>query len=149
MFPPGGTLAISISHVLAQKANGASFAPIRVGEINSKEALMKLKIAVLATMVLLPGSLMVNHPALAQSKSETIHPDPNASRGGSKSERGGGGVPLPKGSPQSGTVDMGTSKSESTAPNASGKPSTTKNSGKSSDTTVGKDSDQPNQTPKQ
>ena len=38
----------------------------------------------------------------------TIHPDPNASIGGTASERARrGGVPLPEGSPYSGTVEMG------------------------------------------
>jgi hypothetical protein len=41
---------------------------------------------------------------------QTIHPSPKGSEGGSRSERSGeSGVPLPKGSPQSGTVDMGKS----------------------------------------
>lgn len=41
---------------------------------------------------------------------QTIHPSPKGSEGGSRSERAGeSGVPLSKGSPQSGTVDMGKS----------------------------------------
>lgn len=41
---------------------------------------------------------------------QTIHPSAKGSEGGSRSERSGEtGVPLPKGSPQSGTVDMGKS----------------------------------------
>jgi hypothetical protein len=44
---------------------------------------------------------------------------------------------------------MGKSQSDPSAPGASGKKSMTKGSGKSGDTTVGKDTDQPNQTPKQ
>jgi hypothetical protein len=41
---------------------------------------------------------------------QTIHPSPKGSEGGSRSERSGeSSVPLPKGSPQSGTVDMGKS----------------------------------------
>lgn len=41
---------------------------------------------------------------------QTIHPSPKGSEGGSRSERSGeSAVPLPKGSPQSGTVDMGKS----------------------------------------
>ncbi len=44
------------------------------------------------------------------SSSGTIHPSPKGTEGGSRSERSGeSGVPLPKGSPQSGTVDMGKS----------------------------------------
>ena len=46
------------------------------------------------------------------SASETIHPDPNKSKGGSRSERAGD-TPLPEGSPYSGTVEKeqsGTSK---------------------------------------
>ena len=60
--------------------------------------------------------------ALAQSgnKSNTINPDvsgPGASSGGSKSERSGDSsdVPLPKGSPSSGTVEQGRSDSSSGA----------------------------------
>jgi len=41
---------------------------------------------------------------------QTIHPSAKGSEGGSRSERSGeSAVPLPKGSPQSGTVDMGKS----------------------------------------
>jgi hypothetical protein len=107
---------------------------------------MNLKTAIFLATLLAPGY------AFAQSsgtKSDTVHPDPNSSVGGSKSERSGGGVPLPQGSPQSGTVEMGKSQSDPSAPGASGKKSMTKGSGKSGDTTVGKDTDQPNQTPKQ
>jgi hypothetical protein len=51
----------------------------------------------------------------AQSpKGQTINPSANASKGGSQSERTGeSGVPLPKGSPQAGTVDMGRSEGSS------------------------------------
>src|SRR5258706_16153723 len=44
------------------------------------------------------------------TKGETIHPPitgPAGSTGGSKSERGPGNVPLPEGSRESGTVEMG------------------------------------------
>ena len=46
------------------------------------------------------------------TKGETIHPPitgPAGSTGGSKSERGPGNVPLPEGSRESGTVEMGKS----------------------------------------
>jgi hypothetical protein len=39
--------------------------------------------------------------------SKTIHPDVNESVGGSKSERGSGGTPLPEKSPSTGTVEKG------------------------------------------
>lgn len=63
----------------------------------------------LVTGSLLVAAWMTSGTAMAQS-SGTIHPDagagPGASKGGSQSERTGeSGVPLPKGSPQSGTVD--------------------------------------------
>jgi peptidoglycan hydrolase-like protein with peptidoglycan-binding domain len=46
----------------------------------------------------------------AGQSGQTIHPSPKGSQGGSQSERtGDSGVPLPKGSAQSGTVDMGKS----------------------------------------
>jgi hypothetical protein len=105
---------------------------------------MKLKTAIVLAMLLAPGYVFAQ---TSGTKSDTIHPDPNSSVGGSKSERSGGGVPLPKGSPQSGTVEKG--KGTSDPSTASEKKSTTKSSGKSGDTTVGKDTDQPNQTPKQ
>ena len=49
--------------------------------------------------------------AQSQGKSgQTIHPDPSTSVGGSQSERQReSGVPFPQGSPQSGTVEKGTS----------------------------------------
>jgi hypothetical protein len=49
--------------------------------------------------------------AMAQTKSKdskTINPDVNESVGGSKSERGSGGTPLPEKSPMTGTVEEGT-----------------------------------------
>jgi peptidoglycan hydrolase-like protein with peptidoglycan-binding domain len=58
-----------------------------------------------------PGVVLAQ-PA-ATKKDDTIHPPvsgPGASKGGSQSERTGEtGVPLPKGSPSSGTVEMGKS----------------------------------------
>lgn len=63
--------------------------------------------------LLLSGSVLVaawmtSGVAFSQSKSETIHPDASKSKGGSQSERTGeSGVPLPKGSPSSGTVEKG------------------------------------------
>ena len=48
------------------------------------------------------------------SKGQTINPSPKSSQGGSQSERtSDSGVPLPKGSRQSGTVDMGKSEGSS------------------------------------
>ena len=58
--------------------------------------------------VLLAG-WMSTGVAFAQSK-EPIHPDPTGPKGGSSSERTGeSDVPLPKGSPSSGTVEQGKS----------------------------------------
>src|SRR5262245_27044957 len=58
------------------------------------------------------------------SKSGTIHPDASGKSsgvGGSQSERTGeSGVPLPKGSPQSGTVDMGRISSSGTSESSGG-----------------------------
>jgi hypothetical protein len=81
---------------------------------------------------------------------ETIHPELNESKGGSKSEQNQSGVPLPKGDPSTGTVEKGTSRSSdmatpqpsdtTTKKSASG---STKNS--ASDTTKGKDTDQSKQ----
>src|SRR4029453_12523008 len=45
----------------------------------------------------------------SKTENETIHPPLNSSQGGSPSERTGSGVPLPKGSPESGTVEKGKS----------------------------------------
>jgi hypothetical protein len=61
--------------------------------------------------VLLAG-WMSTGVAFAQSK-ESIHPDPTGPKGGSSSERTGeSDVPLPKGSPASGTVEQGKSGSK-------------------------------------
>jgi hypothetical protein len=58
--------------------------------------------------VLLAG-LMSTGVGFAQSK-EPVHPDPTGPKGGSSSERTGeSDVPLPKGSPASGTVEQGKS----------------------------------------
>jgi len=56
-------------------------------------------------------------------------------------------VPLPKGSPSAGTVEKG--KSSSTDPNTEGskKSDSTTTNKSGGDTTKGKDTDQPNQTP--
>lgn len=77
---------------------------------------MKPKIMLISGSLLM-AAWMTPGVMLAQSsgakKGDTIHPDvsgPGASRGGSQSERTGEtGVPLPKGSPSSGTVEMGKS----------------------------------------
>ena len=45
----------------------------------------------------------------SKTDDQTIHPPINSSQGGSRSERTGSGVPLPKGSPESGTVEKGKS----------------------------------------
>jgi hypothetical protein len=83
---------------------------------SEEEKSMKPKI-MLITGSLLMAAWMTPGVMLAQSsgakKGDTIHPDvsgPGASKGGSQSERTGeSGVPLPKGSPSSGTVEMGKS----------------------------------------
>lgn len=87
-----------------------------------------------AKTLLISGSLltaawMATGIAFAQqpgtTKRDTIHPDvsgPGASKGGSQSERSGeSGVPLPKGSPQSGTVEMGKSAGKSSDMRTTGK----------------------------
>ena len=107
---------------------------------------MNVKTALVLSMLLVPGA------AFAQSsgKSDTIHPNPNTSVGGSKSERTNDGNVLPKESPQTGTVEKRTGASDYSQPRSRDKKQTTAPTGrKSGDTTVGKDSDQPNQTPKQ
>lgn len=73
---------------------------------------MKSKVTlIIGTMSV--AAWMTAGAALAQSSGsgkQTIHPDVSGSKGGSQSERTGeSGVPLPKGSPQSGTVEMGKS----------------------------------------
>ena len=75
---------------------------------------------------------------------QTIHPDVNESKGGSKSERGGGAVPLPKGDPSSGTVEEG--KSGETTGSVRSQSDMRKDTGKksASDTSKGKDTDRPN-----
>lgn len=78
---------------------------------------------------------------------ETIHPDLNESKGGSKSERNQSGTPLPKGDPSTGTVEKGSRSSDVTTPDTTTKKSasdTTKRS--TSDTTKGKDTDQSNKS---
>src|ERR1051325_5468837 len=67
--------------------------------------------------VLISGSVLIaawmnTGIAMSQTSGEkepTIHPNPNESVGGSKSERDRSGVPLPKGDPSSGTVEKGKS----------------------------------------
>jgi len=46
------------------------------------------------------------------AKDGVIHPDVNESVGGSKSERGSGGTPLPEKSPMTGTVEKGSGSTE-------------------------------------
>ena len=81
-----------------------------------------------------------------KSNPDTIHPDVNESTGGSKSERSGGGVPLPKGSPSSGTVEKGQGGSTGASQSPKMKNDNT-GSRRPSDTTKGKDTDQPSQGP--
>jgi hypothetical protein len=65
--------------------------------------------------LVLSGSLflatwMTSGLALSQTsgeRSDTIHPDLNESKGGSKSERNQSGVPLPKNDPSSGLSRKG------------------------------------------
>ena len=73
---------------------------------------MNVKTALVLSMLLGPGA------AFAQSsgKSDTIHPNPNTSVGGSKSERTNDGNVLPKESPQTGTVEKGTGASDYSQP---------------------------------
>ena len=70
----------------------------------------------------LVAAWMITGTATAQtSQGQTVHPSPNSSVGASRSERtGNNGAPLPKGSPQSGTVDMGKSGSTDSGGNAVG-----------------------------
>jgi hypothetical protein len=101
--------------------------------------------------LLLSGSLflatwMTSGLALSQTsgeRSDTIHPDLNESKGGSKSERNQSGVPLPKNDPSSGTVEEGKSGSSDVVTPRSSK---TPTKGSSANTTKGKDTDRPNQT---
>ena len=79
--------------------------------------------------------------------SEKINPPVSGSKGASKSERTGeSDVPLPKGSPSAGTVEKGKSGSTDVGASKKTDSSSTK---KDADTTKGKDTDQPNQTPAQ
>ena len=74
--------------------------------------------ALLTSGAILMATCITSSVVFAQStgtkKSDTINPPvsgPGATKGGSQSERTGEtGVPLPKGSPQAGTVEMGKSK---------------------------------------
>lgn len=102
---------------------------------------------VLISGALFMASWMSSGVAFSQSSKETIHPDLNESKGGSKSERNQSGVPLPKGDPSTGTVEQG--KSSSTDPVRPRASETERDASKRSggDTTKGKDTDQPNQPP--
>jgi hypothetical protein len=107
---------------------------------------MKLKTAIVLSMLFVPAAAFAQSPG----KSDTIHPNPNTSVGGSKSERTNDGNVLPKQSPQTGTVEKGKGTSDYSQPRSRDNEQTTSpTSRKSGDTTVGKDTDQPNQTPKQ
>jgi len=101
---------------------------------SEKEKSMKPKILLMSGS-LLTAAWMTTGIVFAQSsgttKRDTINPDvsgPGASKGGSQSERTGeSGVPLPKGSPQSGTVEMGKSTSKSSDMSTTGKRGTSGN----------------------
>ena len=78
--------------------------------------------------------------ALAQTKSKdskTINPDVNESVGGSKSERGSGGTPLPEKSPMTGTVEQGTGSTSGSS--ATGTTKGTSKSRKTDDKTINPD----------
>jgi hypothetical protein len=78
--------------------------------------------------------------ALAQTKSKdskTINPDVNESVGGSKSERGSGGAPLPEKSPMTGTVEQGTGSTSGSS--ATGTTKGTSKSRKTDDKTINPD----------
>ena len=108
---------------------------------------MNLKTAIVVAILLAPGAALAQ--SSGSSNPNTIHPDPNASVGGSKSERTNDGNVLPKGSSQAGTVEKGTGSPSYSQPSSGDSKQTTVPTGrKSGDTTVGKDTDQPNQTPK-
>jgi hypothetical protein len=102
-------------------------------------------------LVILLAASVTGGVACSQSSgtgsNETIHPDLNQSIGGSKSERSGT-VPLPQGSPSSGTVEKG--QSGSMGPSRSTemeKNTSTTGDARPNDTTKGKDTDQPSQGP--
>jgi len=94
------------------------------------------------------ASWMTGGIALSQTAdSEKINPPVSGSKGNSQSERTGeSDVPLPKGSPSAGTVEKGKSGSTDVGASKKTDSSSTK---KDADTTKGKDTDQPNQTPAQ
>jgi hypothetical protein len=75
--------------------------------IKNKGGIMRRSSLAVTGCVLLAG-WMSTGVVFAQSK-EPVHPDPTGPKGGSSSERTGeSDVPLPKGSPASGTVEQGT-----------------------------------------
>ena len=80
---------------------------------------------------------------LAQTKSKDskmVNPDVNESVGGSKSERGSGGTPLPEKSPMTGTVEQGTgSTSGSSATGTTKGTSKSSKSGTTDDKTINPD----------
>lgn len=66
--------------------------------------------AMFAAASIITGTAMAQSTGSKQEKHETIRPDisaPGTSRGGTQSQRTESGIPLPKGSPFSGTVEMG------------------------------------------
>lgn len=93
--------------------------------------------ALLTSGAILMAAWMTSGGVFAQStgtkKGDTINPDvsgPGASKGGSQSQRTGeSGVPLPKGSPQSGTVEMGKSRAGSSDAGTTGARGTMNNKG--------------------
>ena len=126
---------------------------VLVANLSLREALMKHSRLLISGSILL-AAWMNGGISLAQTSgksSETIHPDLNESKGGSKSERNQSGTPLPKNDPSTGTVEKGTSRSsDMTTPRSSDTTTRKSSSGTSknsaSDTTKGKDTDQSNKT---
>ena len=112
---------------------------------------MKPNRLLIAGSVLLATYLNSGSAFSQTADSEKINPDVSGSKGGSQSERSGeSDVPLPKGSPSAGTVEKGKSSStDPSNPNTEGskKSDSTTTNKSGGDTTKGKDTDQPNQTP--
>ena len=107
----------------------------------------RLLIASILLAASVTGGVSCSQSSRNRNDETTIHPDLNQSMGGSKSERSGS-VPLPQGSPSSGTVEKG--QSGNMGPSRSTgmeKNNSTTEEGRSGDTTKGKDTDQPNRGP--
>jgi len=107
----------------------------------------RLVIASILVAAAVTGGVSCSQSSGSGSTEPTIHPDINQSIGGSKSERSGT-VPLPQGSPTAGTVEKGQTGSMGPSQSMrSEKNRSTTSDARSSDTTKGKDGDQPNQDP--